>query len=135
VRLLQRQQAQGEWWAVFISNTARKVRATLGPRRQPSEPRSHAPPPAQVPVFRQRAGSGSEGAVLWDYHVVALQRGAGGPRVWDLDSTLPFGTPLEQYVREALQSVGLDTALQRRYRVVHAPRRMHDSLPSAQLRP
>ena len=62
----------------------------------------------RTPVWRQRAGSGSEGKVCWDYHVIAAARVTSSDLchhdlVLDLDSTLPFPCDAELYVREALR--------------------------------
>lgn len=94
-------------WAVFISNETKSV-----------------------PVWRQRAGdpTANGGLCVWDYHVVvvymppaappasggaeaASSEGSSGatPRpapalVLDLDTSLPFPCPLEEYAREALMT-------------------------------
>lgn len=42
----------------------------------------------RVACWFQRAADEGEG-ILWDYHVVLAEHGAGGVRVWDLDTRLP----------------------------------------------
>ncbi|XP_058077490.1 protein N-terminal glutamine amidohydrolase isoform X2 [Magnolia sinica] len=65
------------------------------------------------------------GLVLWDYHVICIQcKGKGNAlrQVWDLDSTLPFPSPLNQYVADAIRpSFPLNSKYSRLFRVVHAP--------------
>lgn len=61
----------------------------------------------QVPLWCQRSGDADrDGLVVWDYHVIMVEMGsqAREGRVWDLDTTLPFPTPLSQYATEALRS-------------------------------
>lgn len=86
-----------------------------------------------MPIGRQRtARAGSDGFVLWDYHVFAVRRGAragaamgGSSVVYDVDTTLdPFPAPFEDYRREALQEVRVEgfpeDHTRRLYRVVPA---------------
>lgn len=63
-------------------------------------------PRRQIPVWQQRASSHPSGFVLWDYHVLVLQRTASDCLVWDLDTTLPFPCSLSLYADAALQ-IGL----------------------------
>lgn len=56
-----------------------------------------------VPMRRQRARDG--GIVHWDYHVIVLAREEFGSYVFDLDSTLPFPSPTEEYMRESFPEV------------------------------
>ncbi|RID70085.1 hypothetical protein BRARA_C02134 [Brassica rapa] len=79
----------------------------------------------QVPLWHQKASTRADGIVLWDYHVICVQRkkeSDSEPLVWDLDSTLPFPSPLASYVTETIQpSFQLFAEYQRFFRVVHAP--------------
>ncbi|KAJ4979050.1 hypothetical protein NE237_009830 [Protea cynaroides] len=79
----------------------------------------------QVPMWHQKASSRADGVILWDYHVVCIQRKKEGKslfQVWDLDSTLPFPAPLALYASEAVRpSFQLYPEYQRLFRVVHAP--------------
>ncbi|XP_010508661.1 PREDICTED: protein N-terminal glutamine amidohydrolase-like [Camelina sativa] len=79
----------------------------------------------QVPLWHQKASRRADGIVLWDYHVICVQRkkeSDSEPLVWDLDSTLPFPSPLTSYVAETIQpSFQLYAEYQRFFRVVHAP--------------
>ncbi|XP_024032434.1 protein N-terminal glutamine amidohydrolase, partial [Morus notabilis] len=76
-----------------------------------------------VPLWRQKASNRADGAVLWDYHVICIQRKSGlPPLVWDLDSSLPFPSPLTTYVSETIRpSFSLFSEYQRFFRIVHAP--------------
>ena len=56
------------------------------------------------PLWKQRAGSGPEQFVVWDYHVVLLHR-QGLWQVWDLDSTLAMPTDFRPYM-EATFKIG-----------------------------
>uniref|UniRef100_M4C7R1 Protein N-terminal glutamine amidohydrolase n=1 Tax=Brassica campestris TaxID=3711 RepID=M4C7R1_BRACM len=73
----------------------------------------------------RKQASIADGIVLWDYHVICVQRkkeSDSEPLVWDLDSTLPFPSPLASYVTETIQpSFQLFAEYQRFFRVVHAP--------------
>lgn len=62
----------------------------------------------QVPTYCQKASRRTDGHVVWDYHVIALQltNGLGQCLVWDLDSTLPFPCPLVDYQAMALPDSG-----------------------------
>ena len=55
-----------------------------------------------IPLWNQKASKRADGVILWDYHVICIQikQGAVPPLVWDLDSTLPFPSPLPSYVSE-----------------------------------
>ncbi|KAH9679128.1 hypothetical protein WN944_024417 [Citrus x changshan-huyou] len=79
----------------------------------------------QIPLWHQKASQRADGVVLWDYHVICVQRKKGGDSpclVWDLDSSLPFPTPLAPYVSETIQpSFQLFSEYQRFFRIVHAP--------------
>ncbi|KAL9409209.1 hypothetical protein AB3S75_047572 [Citrus x aurantiifolia] len=78
-----------------------------------------------IPLWHQKASQRADGVVLWDYHVICVQRKKGGDSpclVWDLDSSLPFPTPLAPYVSETIQpSFQLFSEYQRFFRIVHAP--------------
>lgn len=79
----------------------------------------------QVPLWHQRASKRADGLTIWDYHVICIQRTGEGQdifQVWDLDSTLPFPSPLSQYITEAIQpSFQVYPEYQRFFRVVHGP--------------
>ena len=62
--LIQRLSTEGRWaQAVFISNAAR-----------------------MCPFWRHKAGSGTAGLVVWDYHVLCMEQPPQGPAlIWDLD--------------------------------------------------
>ncbi|XP_065857249.1 protein N-terminal glutamine amidohydrolase isoform X3 [Euphorbia lathyris] len=60
----------------------------------------------QVPLWHQKASTRADGIILWDYHVICIQktRGNGSQHmVWDLDSSLPFPSPLELYMSETIR--------------------------------
>ncbi|KAI4348689.1 hypothetical protein L6164_009382 [Bauhinia variegata] len=77
----------------------------------------------QTPLWHQKASNRADGVVLWDYHVVCIQRRRGDhPLVWDLDSTLPFPSSLGSYVSETFcPSFQLFDDFRRLFRIVHAP--------------
>ncbi|KAA8517106.1 hypothetical protein F0562_017399 [Nyssa sinensis] len=79
----------------------------------------------QVPLWHQKASQRADGVVLWDYHVICVQRKkeSSSPHlVWDLDSSLPFPSPLASYVSETIRpSFQLFSEFQRFFRIVHAP--------------
>lgn len=78
-----------------------------------------------IPMWHQKASHRSDGIVLWDYHVICIQRRKerkSEDLVWDLDSTLPFPSTLSSYVSESIRpSFELFSEFQRVFRVVHAP--------------
>ncbi|OVA00849.1 Protein N-terminal glutamine amidohydrolase [Macleaya cordata] len=78
----------------------------------------------QVPLWHQKASKRGDGLTLWDYHVICVQQNGedNTHQVWDLDSSLPFPSPLTHYVSEAIRpSFQLYHGYQRLFRVVHAP--------------
>ncbi|XP_028761551.1 protein N-terminal glutamine amidohydrolase isoform X2 [Neltuma alba] len=78
----------------------------------------------QIALWHQKASKRADGIVLWDYHVICIQRSRGGdsPLVWDLDSSLLFPSPLASYVLETIRpSFQLFPDYHRLFRVVHAP--------------
>lgn len=75
----------------------------------------------QVPLWRQRASSHPSGLVIWDYHVLVLQRTATECVVWDLDTTLPFPCSLSLYSEAGLNiNLPLSPELARCWRVISA---------------
>ncbi|XVE75606.1 hypothetical protein DITRI_Ditri12bG0106700 [Diplodiscus trichospermus] len=79
-----------------------------------------------IPLWNQKASNRADGVILWDYHVICIQRKKDGDTdshlVWDLDSSLPFPCPLAAYVSETIRpSFQLFSNFQRFFRVVHAP--------------
>ncbi|CAN1173000.1 Protein N-terminal glutamine amidohydrolase [Linum perenne] len=79
-----------------------------------------------VPLWNQKASTRADGVVLWDYHVICIQRKrddeSSSALVWDLDSSLPCPSPLALYLSETMRpSFELFSEFQRLYRVVHAP--------------
>ncbi|KAH6772834.1 amino-terminal glutamine amidohydrolase [Perilla frutescens var. hirtella] len=79
----------------------------------------------QIPLWHQRASHRADGVTLWDYHVICVQRRKENSLpdlVWDLDSSLPFPSPLATYVAETIRpSFQLFSEFQRVFRIVHAP--------------
>ncbi|KAK4782846.1 hypothetical protein SAY86_007220 [Trapa natans] len=79
----------------------------------------------QVPLWHQKASNRADGVVLWDYHVVCIQRrqeSEPSTVVWDLDSDLQFPSPLSIYMAETIRpSFQLFSEYQRFFRIVHAP--------------
>ncbi len=84
-----------------------------------------AGPIGQVWMTGQRASE--PGTVIsWDYHVVAMVR-AANEEAWvlDLDSRLPFPTPLFDYVRGSFPDAA-PLGARPRFRPVSAPRYVRD---------
>ncbi|KAL6138092.1 hypothetical protein ACLB2K_063378 [Fragaria x ananassa] len=82
----------------------------------------------QIPLWHQKASNRADGVVLWDYHVICIQRKVGGGDsplqylVWDLDSTLSFPCALASYVAETIRpTFQTFPEFQRYFRIVHAP--------------
>lgn len=68
-----------EAWVAFVSNPARCVE-----------------------LWCQRAGTGDEGRVFWDYHVILIERAADATwEVWDLDSELGAPVPALTYLERS----------------------------------
>ncbi|KAM7500166.1 hypothetical protein LguiA_024580 [Lonicera macranthoides] len=79
-----------------------------------------------IPLWHQKASQRADGITLWDYHVICVQRRKEGNNtshlVWDLDSSLPFPSPLSYYVAETIRpSFQLFSEFQRVFRIVHTP--------------
>ncbi|KZV36354.1 protein N-terminal glutamine amidohydrolase [Dorcoceras hygrometricum] len=79
----------------------------------------------QIPLWHQKASHRADGVILWDYHVICVQKRKESnlPHlVWDLDSNLPCPSPLDKYVAETIRpSFQLFSQFQRIFRIVHAP--------------
>ncbi|XP_038904910.1 protein N-terminal glutamine amidohydrolase isoform X2 [Benincasa hispida] len=79
----------------------------------------------QIPLWHQKTSKRADGLVLWDYHVICVQRKKEGEfpfLVWDLDSTLPLPLPLGSYVSQAIRpSFQISPEFQRLFRIIHAP--------------
>ncbi|XP_076899830.1 protein N-terminal glutamine amidohydrolase-like [Bidens hawaiensis] len=78
-----------------------------------------------IPLWHQKASHRADGIILWDYHVICIQRRKEGKSVdlvWDLDTNLPLPSTLASYVSESIRpSFELFSEFQRVFRVVHAP--------------
>ncbi|XXG83539.1 hypothetical protein AAC387_Pa10g1272 [Persea americana] len=82
----------------------------------------------QATLWHQKASQRIDGLNVWDYHVICIQRKVEGSvlQVWDLDSSLPFPSPLNQYVAQAIRpSFPLNSNFVRLFRVVHVPILLH----------
>ncbi len=54
------------------------------------------------PILWQKAATAPYSPVMWDYHVVLLWHAPNGKHyILDFDTTLPFCTPLAQYIQHA----------------------------------
>nr|XP_043636608.1 protein N-terminal glutamine amidohydrolase isoform X2 [Erigeron canadensis] len=78
-----------------------------------------------IPMWHQKASHRADGIILWDYHVICIQKREeenSVDLVWDLDSNLPFPSKLPSYVSESIRpSFELFSEFQRVFRIVHAP--------------
>ncbi|KAL1132606.1 hypothetical protein AAG570_010558 [Ranatra chinensis] len=90
-----------EFYAVFVSNDQRLV-----------------------PLFYQKSAIDegfSDGKVIWDYHVILVQKGASEVNVFDMDCTLPFPSKFQLYCYFCLGSDQLlDPQFHRMFRVIPA---------------
>ncbi|XP_024980722.1 protein N-terminal glutamine amidohydrolase isoform X2 [Cynara cardunculus var. scolymus] len=72
-----------------------------------------------IPLWHQKASHRADGIIIWDYHVICIQRRKEGKAVdlvWDLDSSLPFPSTLPSYVSESIRpSFELFSEFQRRH--------------------
>jgi hypothetical protein len=72
-------------------------------------------------IWAQRAAHTPGAPVLWDYHVLVVGGGEGGPWIWDLDTTLPFPCPPTDYVEASFRpSARLPDAMRPWFRRVPA---------------
>jgi len=95
-----------------------------------------------VPLWMQKNGKDPLTPVIWDYHVILIQRIQDAkPLAYDLDSLLAFPCLLEDYVREVIQSEqAMKKEYHRKFRIVEAERfletfasdRSHMRLPNGQ---
>ncbi|XP_022013004.1 protein N-terminal glutamine amidohydrolase isoform X3 [Helianthus annuus] len=79
-----------------------------------------------IPLWHQKASHRADGIILWDYHVICVQKKRKQAKsvdlVWDLDSTLSFPSTLASYVSDGIRpSFELFSEFQRVFRIVHAP--------------
>ncbi|OCT75000.1 hypothetical protein XELAEV_18033989mg [Xenopus laevis] len=74
-----------------------------------------------IPIWKQKSAKG-DGPVIWDYHVILLHESArDGNFVYDLDTILPFPSPCNTYIREALKcDSNIHCDFRRKLRVVGA---------------
>jgi hypothetical protein len=71
-------------------------------------------PNRTFPIWHMKNAHEPGGVVVWDYHVIAVERREGGELlVWDLDCALGFGIPFEPW---ATQSLRPQTELREQYR-------------------
>lgn len=72
-------------------------------------------------LWHQRSAEAPGQPVYWDYHVVALELGPA-PRLWDLDSDLPFPSRALGYLDATFPLAGkLPVQLEPRFRLVPEP--------------
>lgn len=112
-------QTLDEYYVVFISNKKR-----------------------QVPLWMQKSSKDPLTPVVWDYHVILLQKPKEGKSlVYDLDSILAFPCSLEQYLSQAIQSERtIKKEYHRKFRIIQAEQflatfasdRSHMKLPNGQ---
>lgn len=58
-----------------------------------------------VPMYYQLAGKTPLTACFWDYHVLLLQLD-DTPKIFDIDSHLPYPCPLDTYINNSFPSLG-----------------------------
>lgn len=80
-----------------------------------------------VALFQQKSGNSRNGYLaIWDYHVMAVYVDkTNGPMVYDLDTVLPFPTPLSNYIEKVFRNSFFDCKANKllytsRFRVVPA---------------
>jgi hypothetical protein len=75
----------------------------------------------QVACWHQQAAAPGE-PLVWDYHVVLLERAPDGPLLWDLDTRLGAPVPAALWVAETFQDPSWVRApFHPRFRVAPAP--------------
>ncbi|PKU69201.1 Protein N-terminal glutamine amidohydrolase [Dendrobium catenatum] len=84
----------------------------------------------KIPLWNQKASKSSDKLVIWDYHVICIQivnqknaeEGRSSHLIWDLDSSLPFPLPLDQYVSETFRlHLPLKSTYKSRDKALEAP--------------
>jgi len=109
----------------FCEENVARLLTTLAPQFPPTQ-QLHAcilsNPARSTPIWRQRAGCGTQGFVAWDYHVIAIAVNlvSHASYALDLDSTLPFPCPWEVYLADALRPHAVPPELAQWARVVPA---------------
>lgn len=74
-----------------------------------------------IPLWEQTASSREDGLVVWDYHVVFIQKRPDGNLVYDLDTRLDFPCTFRLYIEHGIHSCAdLKPQFQRFFRVVPA---------------
>lgn len=72
-------------------------------------------------MWAQRSAPAPTEPVVWDYHVVLIGRSGGDARVYDLDSVLPFPSPLRSYLAQSFPLFGrLPARFEPRFRLLGA---------------
>lgn len=59
----------------------------------------------QIPLWMQRASQDPSQPVVWDYHVILLEKKDDAYQVWDLDSSLPCPTDVTHYVEQSVSRI------------------------------
>lgn len=60
----------------------------------------------QTPIWCQKAATNPEAEVVWDYHVILCSRDHQNLKnnlVFDLDTVLPYPSPLLRYIEESFK--------------------------------
>ena len=88
--------AWDEAWVIFLSNADR-----------------------QIPLWMQRASSHPSKPIVWDYHVILLEKTDARYLVWDLDTYLPCPSNANEYAqRSILPSAPLEDKWRIQFRMI-----------------
>ncbi|CAI2310962.1 unnamed protein product [Caenorhabditis sp. 36 PRJEB53466] len=75
-----------------------------------------------VPLWMQKSADDPLGFVVWDYHVIAIQKEKKGSKVYDLDSRLDWGVSFETYWKETMRwNDTYSSRFRRKFRVISSP--------------
>ena len=89
---------EGDRYAIFVTNGARRC-----------------------PLWCQKDAPAEDAPLMWDYHVILAVQTPPAVRIWDLDSRLPLGYPLNQYLEQTFpMHDDLHDFLRPRFRVILA---------------
>ncbi|CAF1166362.1 unnamed protein product [Adineta ricciae] len=75
----------------------------------------------QIPVWEQKSSSRDDHLVIWDYHVILVDKSPSSTMIYDLDTTLPFPVSVNDYLQLAIRDESdLLRKYHREFRVIPA---------------
>lgn len=75
----------------------------------------------QIPIWEQKSANNEERIVIWDYHVILVDKSSSPALIYDFDTNLSFPTDVSDYLLRAIRSeTKISSRYHRLFRVIPA---------------